>query len=80
MQFAVADIKVCSDGNVDSDGYGFDASNFMLTDTEARTYEFWNVQVGAPLAQPSGLGQRAGQTAEGLLQAWLVNLRASARN
>ena len=47
MQFAVADIKVCANGTVDDDGYGFDASNFQLTDRDGRTYEFWNVQVGA---------------------------------
>lgn len=47
MQFAVADIKVCANGQVDADGYGFSASNFLLVDVDARTYEFWNVQVGA---------------------------------
>jgi hypothetical protein len=47
MQFAVADIKVCSNGTVNEDGYGFDASDFQLVDSEARAYEFWNVQVGA---------------------------------
>ena len=47
MQFAVADIKVCSNGSVDSDGYGFSASNLVLVDTDANAYEFWNVQVGA---------------------------------
>ena len=47
MQFAVADIKVCPNGEVDADGYGFDAANFQLTDTDSRAYEFWNVQVGA---------------------------------
>jgi hypothetical protein len=47
MQFAVADIKVCANGTVDDDGYGFDASNFQLTDRDDRTYEFWNVPVGA---------------------------------
>lgn len=47
FEFAVADIKVCSNGVVDEDGYGFDASNFQLTDSQAQTYEFWNVQVGA---------------------------------
>jgi hypothetical protein len=46
-KFAVADIKVCANGTVDDDGYGFDAGNFQLTDTDDRTYEFWNVQIGA---------------------------------
>lgn len=47
MQFAVADIKVCSNGEVDEDGYAFDAGNFQLVDDQARAYEFWNVQVSA---------------------------------
>jgi hypothetical protein len=47
MLFAVADIKACSNGEVNEDGYGFDASDFQLVDTESRTYEFWNVQLGA---------------------------------
>lgn len=46
-EFAVADIKVCSNGVVDDDGYGFDAGDFQLVDTESQAYEFWNVQVGA---------------------------------
>lgn len=46
-RFAVVDIKACANGSVDADGYGFDASNFQLTDDDDRTYEFWNVQVGA---------------------------------
>jgi hypothetical protein len=46
-QFAVADIKVCANGEVDEDGYGFDAGNFQLVDTQSRAYEYWNVQVGA---------------------------------
>lgn len=46
-QFAVADIQVCANGTVDADGYGFDAGNFQLTDRDSRTYEFWNVQIGA---------------------------------
>jgi hypothetical protein len=46
-QFAIVDIKVCANGSVDADGYGFDASSFQLVDTESRSFEFWNVQVGA---------------------------------
>ncbi|WP_327042832.1 hypothetical protein OG400_12495 [Micromonospora ureilytica] len=46
-QFAVADIKACSNGTTDGDGYGFSISDFQLIDTESRTYTFWNVQVGA---------------------------------
>jgi hypothetical protein len=46
-QFAVADIKACSNGTMDGDGYGFSISDFQLVDTESRTYTFWNVQVGA---------------------------------
>ncbi|MFU8873207.1 hypothetical protein [Micromonospora sp. SL4-19] len=47
MQFAVADIKVCSNGTVNADGYGFSVSDFQLVDTDSRAYTFWNVQVGA---------------------------------
>jgi hypothetical protein len=47
VEFAVADIKVCANGEVDEDGYGFDAGDFQLVDIDSRTYEFWNVQVGA---------------------------------
>lgn len=47
MQFAVADIKACSNGTTDDDGYGFDAGDFVLVDSDDRAYEFWNVQVGA---------------------------------
>jgi hypothetical protein len=47
MQFAVADIKVCSNGATNADGYGFDTSDFQLVDVDSRAYEFWNVQVGA---------------------------------
>lgn len=47
MQFAVVDIKVCANGETDADGYGFDAGNFQITDSQSRAYEFWNVQVGA---------------------------------
>lgn len=47
MQFAIADIKVCANGSTNADGYGFDASDFLLVDSDARTYEFWNVQLGA---------------------------------
>jgi hypothetical protein len=46
-QFAVVDIKVCANGTEDDDGYNFDASNFELTDKDSRTYDFWNVQIGA---------------------------------
>lgn len=47
MQFAVADIKACSNGTTDGDGYGVSISDFQLVDTDSRTYTFWNVQVGA---------------------------------
>lgn len=46
-QFAIADIKACSNGTVDDDGYGPDASNFFLRDTQDSTYGYWNVQIGA---------------------------------
>ncbi|MEV4619935.1 excalibur calcium-binding domain-containing protein [Asanoa sp. NPDC049573] len=47
MQFAVADIKVCSNGTVDSDGYTFDYSDFTLVASDDTAFSFWNVQVGA---------------------------------
>jgi hypothetical protein len=47
MQFAVADIKVCSNGTKTSDGYMFSAEDFQVVDTEDRSYTFWNVQIGA---------------------------------
>ncbi|MGK5671658.1 hypothetical protein ACSNOB_02255 [Micromonospora sp. URMC 106] len=53
MQFAVADIKACSNGTTDGDGYGFSISDFQLVDTNSRTYTFCNVQVGARSPNPT---------------------------
>ncbi|AGT93583.1 hypothetical protein O5Y_18760 [Rhodococcus erythropolis CCM2595] len=41
-QFAVADLEVCP-----SSSTGISASNFRLAASDAVTYTFWNVQVGA---------------------------------
>ncbi len=49
MRFAVVDIKVCSNGAVNADGYGFDVSDFEVVDKQSRAYSFWNKQVGARL-------------------------------
>lgn len=45
--FAVADIKVCSNGTTNADGYGFGIEDFQLIDTSDSAYTFWNVQIGA---------------------------------
>jgi hypothetical protein len=47
MQFAVADIKDCSNGTTSSDGYGYFPSDLQLVDIDDRVYSFWNVQISA---------------------------------
>lgn len=47
MQFAVADIKVCSNGSTTSDGYQYSPDEFVVVDRQDRSYSFWNVQISA---------------------------------
>lgn len=44
---AVADIKVCSNGQETGDGHQYTPSDFALTDDEWRAYLYWPVEIGA---------------------------------